>query len=403
MSLSLVRRAGRGAMLAAAWLGCAGVAVGQDGPVRRPTLLAGARWESWHFASPLASDSLHVDRVSQLSLPLGVVVPLGERWTFDVSGAYAIGRVQLTDSAGDNGRTLELDGPTDVKMRLVGRLIGDALILTLGLNAPTGLTRLGNDEVQALRLLGAPPLRIPSPTLGSGLGATAGLVVAHQFGEWALATGATYETRATYTPIDAAVAGLSSTTELDPSDAVHLSLGADRLFGEHRLSFLTIYDVYGKDRLTLTQPGGGSAITGHYQLGPTISTMALLELGIPGMREMSIAVIDRYRTSYRGRDGLTVSGSSGNQLDVRLRAHFGEPRRLGWWIGGDARFDTGLDVDNSLATAAMSAGGGSLGLSIPLGAVDLEPAIRASIGSIDTGASSATATGLGFSISLVRR
>ncbi len=76
-----------------------------------------------------------------------------------------------------------------------------------------------------------------------------------------------------------------------------------------------------------------------------------------------MAIVDRYRDNYRGLDGRRVDGSNGNQLDARLQARFGAPRRFGWWFGIDGHVDSGLDVDQSLATAAMSAIGGSLGLS----------------------------------------
>lgn len=370
--------------------------------LRRPLLQGGATWASWRFGSPVPSDTARIERVSQFSFPLGVVVPLGERWTFDVTGAYAVGEVQFADTNGARGRTLDLRGATDVKLRLVGHLASDRFLLNLGINAPTGLASLDGEDLAALRIIGAPPLRMPSPTLGSGLGGTAGVVLAQRAGSWALAAGASYEVRAQYTPIDATIAGIASTTELNPGDAIHLSLGADRLLGPHRLSFLAGYDHYAKDAVSLTA-NGAPQVGGAYRLGPSISGLMLLELGVPGMQEMSIAIVDRYRSEYKGFDGRRVAGSSGNQLDARLQARFGVPRRFGWWFGVDGHFDTGLDVDQSLVTAAMSSVGGSLGLSLPIGAVALEPSIRGSIGTLDTGALSTRATGIGASVTLVRR
>lgn len=374
----------------------------QVATLRRPLLQAGGTWATWHFDTPIPADTDRVGRVSQFSFPLGVVIPLGSRWTFDVTGAYAIGEVQLTDTSGARTRTLDLRGATDVKLRLVGHLASDRVLLNVGLNAPSGLSSLDGEELRALRIVGAPPLRMPSPTLGSGLGGTAGLVLAQRAGSWALAAGASYEIRSQYTPIDAAVAGITSTTELNPGDAVHLSLGADRLIGPHRLSFLAGYNRYGKDAISLTANGAPQA-GGAYRLGPSYSGLMLLELGVPGMQELSVAIVDRYRDNYHGLDGRRVDGSNGNQLDARLQARFGVPRRFGWWFGIDGHVDSGLDVDQSLATAAMSAFGGSLGLSLPIGAVSLEPSIRGSVGTFDTGAISTRGTGFGVAVTLVRR
>lgn len=395
-----VLRSAIASLVLAAVLPC--VLAAQTTSLRRPLLQGGATWASWRFETPIPSDTSRIQRVSQFSFPLGVVIPLGDRWTFDLTGAYAMGEVQFADSTGARARTLDLRGATDVKLRLVGHLASDRLLLNLGINAPTGLASLDGEALQALRIVGAPPLRMPSPTLGSGLGGTAGVVLAQRAGSWALAAGASYEMRAQYTPIDAAIAGITSTTELNPGDAIHLSLGADRLLGPHRLSFLAGYDHYGKDAVTLTA-NGTPQVGGTYRLGPSVSGLMLLELGVPGMQELSVAIVDRYRSAYQGFDGQRVAGSSGNQLDARLQARFGVPRRFGWWFGIDGHFDTGLDVDQSLVTAAMSSAGGSLGLLLPIGAVALEPSIRGSIGTIDTGALSTRATGIGASITLVRR
>lgn len=375
-------------------------AQGREG--RAASAATGVVAESWRFATPLPVDSGLVDRVTQFSIPIGVAIPLSARWTADVSGAYTIGSARLTDSLGGNLRTLDLRGPTDMKLRVVGRLVGDALIVTAGVNAPTGLTQLGGDEVTALRLIGAPPLRMPSPTLGSGLGATAGVVVARQVGPWAVALGGSYEARAAYSPIDVAAAGAVAISDLDPSNAAHLTLGADRLFGEHRVSLLGSYDLYGEDRLTFTG-GGATNTSATFQLGPTVAVLALIELGVPGMRELSISAVNRYRAAFTGIDGETAVGSSGNSIDARIRARWGGAGRVGVLLGAEGRFDTGLDIDASLAAAAMTAFGGTLGVSLPLGGISLDPAVRAVIGTIDTGDVSTRATSLNFTISLGRR
>lgn len=369
---------------------------------RAASVATGVVAESWRFATPLAVDSGLVDRVTQLSIPLGVAIPLSARWTADLSGAYTIGSARLTDSLGGNSRTLDLRGPTDMKLRVVGRLVGDALIVTAGVNAPTGLTQLGGDELTALRLIGAPPLRMPSPTLGSGLGATAGVVVARQVGPWAVALGGSYEARAAYSPIDVAAAGAVAISDLDPSNAAHLTLGADRLLGEHRVSLLGSYDLYGEDRLTFTGGGAGNT-SATFQLGPTVAVLALIELGVPGMQELSIAAVNRYRAAFTGIDGETAVGSSGNSIDTRIRARWGGEGRLGVLLGAEGRFDTGLDIDASLAAAATTAVGGTLGVSIPLGGISLDPAVRAVIGTIDTGDVRTRATSLNFTLAIGRR
>jgi hypothetical protein len=354
---------------------------------------------SWSFATPLDHDSARVKSLSQIALPFSVVVPLGDRWTFDASGAYTTGQVKLEDEDGNDAGSLDLNGPTDVKLRLVGRVAGDAVLLTLGVNAPTGLTKLDDSEVVALRAIGAPALQMPAPTLGGGFGASAGIVLAREMGSWALAFGTSYELRSSYTALEAEIAD-GATTDLDPSDVTHVSLGADRLIGGHRLSLLATGDVFGDATLRL-QSGGGEA-EGTYKLGPAFSFLALLELGVPGLRELSIAVIDRYRSSYQGFDGATAEGSSGNAIELQARLRTGQPGRIGFVVGADAWMDTGLEVDNSIATSAATAAGLLLGVSIPTGTYALEPFVRANFGTVDTGPRSTSATGLGFGVTLRR-
>jgi hypothetical protein len=355
---------------------------------------------SWSFATPLDHDSARVKSLSQIALPFSVVVPLGDRWTLDASGAYTTGTVKLEDESGNDAGSLDLNGPTDVKLRVVGRVAGDAVLLTLGVNAPTGLTKLDETEVVALRAIGAPVLHMPAPTLGSGFGASAGVVFAREVGSWALAFGTSYELRSSYTALEAEIAGGAATTDLDPSDVTHVSLGADRLVGAHRLSLLATGDVFGDATLRL-QSGGGEA-EGTYKLGPAISFLALLELGVPGLRELSFAIIDRYRSSYRGLDGATASGSSGNAIEFMGRLRTGGPGRIGFVVGADAWMDTGLEVDNSIATAATTAAGLLVGVSIPTGSYALEPFVRANFGNVDTGPRSSSVSGLGFGVMLRR-
>lgn len=377
------------------------VMAAQDRGPARGSWRAGVQSESWSFGTALPHDSGTVERVSQTTFPIAVAFPLGARWSGDVSGAYAIGGARVV-AANGTSRDLSLSGPTDVKVRVVGRLAGDGLIVTAGINAPTGLTKLAPDEVSALRLIGAPVLRMPSPTLGSGFGATAGAVVARQAGAWAVALGASYESRAAYSPIDAAVAsGGVAVSDLDPSDAMHLTLGADRLIGAHRLSLLGSYDLYGRDELTLAG-GSGAATTTSFNLGPTIGFLALMEFGVSGMQELSLSVVERYRSSFKGIDGQTAAGSSGNSIDTQLRARWGAPGRRGLLLGAEARFDTGLAVDASLATAAASAFGGTIGLSLPMGGFSVDPTVGVMIGNIDTGVRSSSATSLNLSVTIGR-
>jgi hypothetical protein len=367
----------------------AGVLRGQERPVWRPGVTVQPTVRSWRFAEPLTQDSSRITGVSQLALPLGTTVALGDRWTLDLHSAWMRGTVHREGAGGGggDGGDLTLDGFTDVRLRLVGRIVGDHVLLTLGANVPTGATQLGGRRLDALRILGAPALRFAVPTLGVGAGGTAGIVVARQARGWALAFGTSYEMRGRYNPIEASIVGGGAALDLDPGDALHLSVAADRLVGRHRLSLLVAGDVYGDDRLDFgTASGSGSpGAQGRYRLGPTLLGAALLDLAIPGYREFAVSVQHRYRTRFTGMDGTRVAGTSGQVLDAGLSTLRGRPGGVGFIARADGSFDTGLAIDDSFATAGAVTGGLTLGLSIPVRGQRLEPFVRGEIGRLDTG------------------
>ena len=354
--------------------------------------------QNWSFATPLQQDSNQVRRASQLVLPVSVIVPLGDRWTFDASGAMVQGTVDVDRPGGS--ASLSLNGLTDVRMRLLGRLVGDRVLFTLGATAPSGKTRLAGDALDAARVIGAPALRMPAPLLGTGAGVSAGIVLATQAGSWALAAGGAYEKRGSYTPIEASIAGVTTSTDLRPGAMMHFTLGADRLLGENRLSLLAAADMYAADEVSAS--GNGSAASGTYQLGPSYTVLAALDIGAAAFRELRITVSDRFRTAFKGLDGLTAPGSSGSYLDLSARGVLGRPGRVGLILGVDAHHDSGLAVDNTFATASMSTAGFTLGLALPAGGYTLQPFARVQTGNIDTGLGSSTMRGLSVGIAMSR-
>ena len=364
-------------------------------------------YETWSFGDGVGqpdqfgNEDVRVTRASQWSLPLGVVVPIGERWTVDVSGAYASGDVELAapDTAlGVDGYALS--GVSDLKLRATGQILGDGLLLTLGVNAPTGKTSLGGAELAALRVLAAPALGFQTPALGAGPGGTTGLVLARQLAGWAWALGASYEIRGTYAPIAALTAGAPS-PDFQPGGALHLSLGADGLLGQHGMTVNVAADVYGRDRLTV-KGADGSEARADVQLGPTLTAEWQLRVAAPRFSELTLYVVDRFRTSYEQGDS-TVAGSSGNYLDFGVRGVLPATRTLGIVARLEGRHQTGLDADNTLATAAMVSGAATLGLAYERGRYALQPFVRAQLGSIETGAETVSASALAAGVTLGAR
>lgn len=354
----------------------------------------GGAFNLWRFAHPVAQDSLSVSRVSQIAIPVSAAFSAG-RWTFDAGFAYASGRVELAD-----GRTLDLSGATDVRLRAVGRVVGDNLLLTFGATLPTGRTRLVGSEIDAIRVLGSPALRLPVTNLGTGAAGTIGLVYATRAGDWNVGVGASFEGRGSYAPIESRVAGVSVPTDLHPGSTMRGSLGLDRTFARSRLSLLFAGEVFSHDRIEITTPGG-VAVQSTYQLGPQFSAIGFLELGVGGFRSFTLSAADRYRTSFTGLDGRKAAGSNGNVFEAAVEGVSGMAGRTGLVFRVDGRLDSGLEIDNTITTAAMTAIGLTLGLSIPAGRATLQPFVRGQIGTLDVGPASTSATGFGGGLKLV--
>lgn len=364
------------------------VAVRAQSLIDSGSLTLAPSYRRWSFIDPITVDSLSVKRADQFTLPISISVSPLRNVTLDVSAAYA--RSTISYSAPGSLPQLELSGFTDAKIRAAARLLGDRLWLTLGTNVPTGKDRLGGDEATVIRAIGSPVLRMRTPALGNGTGITGGFVYTGVVGRWAVGLGASYEIRGSYTPLEAALAGSTTLSDLDPAEAVHFSLGFDRILGQGRMSFLFVGDRYGTDAITL-RSGTGPGARATYQLGPTFGAHWSYAFATPGLRQVFFRASDRYRTRFKAGDRGTIAGSSGNSADVGFGLTSGRPGSVGLVVGLDGVFDSGLTVDNTLATAAMNSGTGTLGLEIPLGRLIVRPFGQLTYGKLDLGPASTTA------------
>lgn len=369
-------------------------------------------FERWSFGSGLrqpstsGTGSVELESASAWSLPIGASIGVSDRWTIDISTSYANGTVRLSAPDPSVGKNeYSLSGFTDVRARLTGRIVGDNVIATIGANLPSGTTSLDPAEFAALRVLGAPPLALQTPALGTGLGATAGVVLARQLAGWAWALGTSYELRRTYTPI--AFATGTPSPDVDPGDALHLSLGADGLIGQSGMTIALSTDFFSDDKLEPRVQGGGGtqlpdeSVTTH--LGPIFTLDWQLRVASPQLRELTFYAVDRYRTPYE-RAGKRVAQSSGNYLDAGVRAVFPLAPGTGLSSGINVRHQTGLKSDSTLATAATAGVGATIGVVQAFGGgYSLQPFVRADYARIKSASASSTGTGFAVGVALGRR
>jgi len=348
---------------------------------RRATGTVSPIVQSWSFADAVPLDTRRVSSARQIAVPFSLDLQVNLNWTASVTGAAFSSQIESTDE-NTNATSSSLSGLTDVRVRLTGRLRGDALQATFGANVPVGPVGLSLAENDVLRTVAAPALGAAVSVPGTGLGGTVGLISAYTVNEWAVAVGASYEQRGTYAPLEVTLTGATSTTELVPGGAVHLSFGADGLLGNHRLTIGAVGDFYGTDQLQFAQ--GARRDSADYQLGPAVLVSAQLAIANPRIRDFTLRVTNRYRTAFSDAAGNAVVGSSGNYFDAGISGLLGGPNRIALALGADVRQQSGLPVDDGFVGASLSAVGLSAGIAIPQEHIEWRPTVTAVLGTLTT-------------------
>ena len=363
-------------------------------------IIAAPAFQSWTFTAPVPLDSLLIKSARQVSLPFSLQVPLHARWMGSITGAVASSSL---DADGANGKvTRSFTGVSDIRVRANGRLRGDGVQITLGLNLPTGAVELSPEQNDVLRVVAAPALNAQVPIAGSGFGATAGLILARQISGWAWALGAGVEKRGSYAPLDAQIAGLDSRTELEPGSAGHVSLGTDGLVGRHRFSGGIVADIFGTDQVQLVS-NDNTVKTEKYQLGPTMFAAFQLLVDNTHIRNFTLRLNERFRSGFKNGSGEQVDGSSGNYLEFGAAGLVGAPGRTSLLVGADVRQHSGLPVDKGIIGASLAAVGITAGLSIPTSTLEWRPNVHLFGGSIKTERIKTGLTGVSLGMTVIAR
>ncbi len=364
---------------------------GQERLIGNRTLGMGASFESIRFGddgvqqtSFAGSDTVRVTRARQLTVPVTVASPLGAGWRLDVTTLYGSGRVTFVDVATGQEREGALSGVSDVRVRATGRIMADALTLTIGANAPTGRTSLTGGEFSTLRVLAAPGLGMGSSPVGAGPSGTLGAVLGQRAGAWDLAFGASYEHRGKFQPVAALSAGAPS-ADYRPGGVFRLSLGADRSIGRHRGSFAAALDVFTDDRLRGTSSGANSptrtVTLATVRLGPVFTGDAQFRIAARRFRDLTAYTSYLWRAPF-ARDGVTAEGSSAQYVATGLRAALPLAARTDLVLAGEGRWHSGLGIDAGLPTAGVRSVGLTAGMSTRRGLLEFQPYLRLQAGTL---------------------
>ena len=214
------------------------------------------------------------ETISELAIPVFVTIPAGSRLTVDVGTAYA--RAQVASGA----LRSDVAGLTDTQLRGNFTLGDDFVVLTAGVNLPTGRSSISLDQLAAAGRIGNDFLDFPVSNMGTGLAATGGVAIARPVGEWSVGAGVAVRRSATYEPFDIP----DESFRYQPGNEVRARVGADRPLGAGRLALGVTYAAFGRD------DADGSA----YDTGDRVVAQGALT-GMVAGQEFTVAAYDLLR------------------------------------------------------------------------------------------------------------
>lgn len=254
----------------------------------QPGLVAGIDGRRYSF-----EDGFPVKSIQQWAFPIGVIVPVGARFSFDIGTHYVSTRVTSASGSHDT-----FNGLTDTQLRASYVFGRDFLVTSLMINLPTGKEQTSGRDFTVASSVSSNFLLFPVNNYGSGTSATGGVAIATPIGRWNLGLAGSLRVNAAYKPFSDAS---SSSIEYKPGVETRLRVGADRLVGQSRLAFGFTFSTFGDDHFTGT---GTSA--GAYNPGNRFITEANFTTPA-GSGLISLYAWDYYRSSSGSNSGLAAS------------------------------------------------------------------------------------------------
>ena len=311
------------------------------------------------------------EKVSQIAFPLFVLVPVTEALSIDVGSAYALVDLERrsVDASGNPATvTSTLSGLTDTQLRANYTFGQDFVVLTAGLNLPTGSATVEPEELEAAARIGSDFLTFPVSGFGTGLGFTGGVAIARPLGAWNLGFGASIRQSSEFEPGFRDESGAAM--KFQPGSEYRARVGVDRPLGTGRVSLGFTFSKFGDDKADTSVYNTGdryvSQISVNNSLGATQYSFVVWNLFRTGgtLIDKSPAARDNitnatFTLGFRGPSDLSIEPSVETRLWSRqgsnlsylntLAARF-YVNRGGWAIVPGAGFSMG-----SLATAAEKA------------------------------------------------
>jgi hypothetical protein len=268
--------------------------------LRDVSVRTGPQFHSYTLKAPLN------EKISEMAIPIFVILPVMSKLSVDVGTSYAmVSHERTTIGAGGTTTTTksELSGLTDTQLRAHYAIGQDFIVLTGGVNIPTGSATVAPEELDAATRIGSDFLTFPVSGFGSGMGFTGGLAVARPMGAWNFGFGASLRASSEYEPFtDATGAALKFT----PGPEYRARMGVDRGFGTGRVSLGLTFSKFGDDKANAVTYNTGNRYIGQVALSNSLGGSEV---------DYSVVVWNLYRASGTQIDGnASPSGNITNAL-----------------------------------------------------------------------------------------
>ena len=191
-----------------------------------------------HFTSYDVGSGASKRTVGQMAVPIVILLPFTERFNMDVSTAFA-----STDVKSGGSSVSKISGLTDTQIRGNYSFLERNIVLTFGLNLPTGQYTIPEPQHDAAGQIGNDFLNYPISSMGNGLAGTGGVAYARAMGEWNLGTGLSFRKSTEF----AAFSVSNSDFRFTPADEIRFNVGLDRPVGDGQVTFGLSYSAFGED------------------------------------------------------------------------------------------------------------------------------------------------------------
>lgn len=257
-----------------------------------PEVFAGSEFRSLRLGAKNTGP-----RVSQIVVPIGVVIPIG-RFTLDLGTSWASTRLKRAD-----GSRHDVDAFTDSQLRGSYIFGHDAVVATMLLNLPTGLDEASVRDYTVIGAVSPSLLGFPVASYASGFSVTSGLAAAVPAGDWSIGLAGSVRMNSRFTPYVDATGPITYKAGVE----TRLRGALDGLVGSSRLSFGFTYSTFGDDQF-----GKALAVSsrGRYSPGPRWIAEAALAAPVGGST-LSMSV-----WNYRRSAGDTTGASALNKENL---------------------------------------------------------------------------------------